>query len=150
MLPDARSTLERTSENLAKILEKISKKERGINVNMNELGTEYKAKAEDLKTIVNRYNELNNIVKEYREKYKEITDKYESVTAKITDQGNEVTKSSPVAHIKKAIENLKTEMKNMDLRIGVLSHTVMQHKFKERKGDQTDYSNVPVIDELVA
>ena len=37
LIPDARSTLEKTSENLAKLLEKISKKERGINVNMNEL-----------------------------------------------------------------------------------------------------------------
>jgi len=46
ILPDARGKLERTSENLAKVLEKISKRERGINVNMNELGTEYKAKAE--------------------------------------------------------------------------------------------------------
>jgi hypothetical protein len=28
---------------------------------------------------------------------------------------------------------MKEEMVNMDLRIGVLSHTVLQHKFKEKK-----------------
>mmetsp|Transcript_37968 Transcript_37968/g.34003 ORF Transcript_37968/g.34003 Transcript_37968/m.34003 type:complete len:245 (+) Transcript_37968:375-1109(+) len=110
LIPDARSTLEKTSENLAKLLEKISKKERGINVNMNELGTEYKAKAEELKTIVNRYNELNNIVKEYREKYKDLTDKYEVTRGKIANQGEVATQTSPVVQIKNAIENLKNEM----------------------------------------
>lgn len=32
-------------------------------------------------------------------------------------------------------------MQSMDLRIGVLSHTVMQHQFKEKTGNE--YSNVP-------
>jgi len=36
-LPDARGKLERMSENLGKVLEKITKREKGINVNMNEL-----------------------------------------------------------------------------------------------------------------
>jgi len=34
---------------LAKILEKVSKSERSINTNMNDLGSEYKTRAEDLK-----------------------------------------------------------------------------------------------------
>ena len=37
IMPDARTKLEKMSDNLGKILEKISKRERGINVNMNEL-----------------------------------------------------------------------------------------------------------------
>ncbi len=35
--------LENLSDNLTKVLELIGKKEKNINVNMNELGTEYKA-----------------------------------------------------------------------------------------------------------
>ena len=36
-LPEARTKLERMSEDLGKVLEKITKRERGINVNMTEL-----------------------------------------------------------------------------------------------------------------
>jgi len=147
IIPDARVRLERMSENLGKILEKISKRERGINVNMNELGTEYKAKAEQLKNLVNRYNELNTTVKEYKDKYKEITEKFEHVTTAISEHGNVVTDNAPLVKIKTAIQKLREEITNMDLRIGVLSHTVMQHKFKEKKDH--DIGGLPAIDELV-
>lgn len=36
-LPDARGKLEKMSEKLVKILEKISQREKGINVNMNDM-----------------------------------------------------------------------------------------------------------------
>jgi len=55
---------------LGKILEKIGKREKNINVNMNELGNEYKLKAEDLKKITIRYNNLNTAVKEMGESYR--------------------------------------------------------------------------------
>lgn len=147
ILPDARGKLERMSDNLGKILEKISKRERGINVNMNELGTEYKAKAENLKTIVNRYNELNTIVKEYTEKYKEITEKTDAITGTISEHSQNVTDNTPLVKIKNSITKMREEIIKMDLRIGVLSHTVLQHKFREKKDGEI--GGLPAIDELV-
>jgi len=35
--------------------------------------------------------------------------------------------------IKTAIQKLKQDIKAMDLRAGVLSHTVMQHKVREKR-----------------
>lgn len=147
IMPDARLKLEKMSDNLGKILEKISKRERGINVNMNELGTEYKSKAEQLKNSVNRYNELNTSVRESGNKFREISEKYETIMAKVNEQSGTVSDNTVLVKIKNSIHKMKEEMTNMDLRIGVLSHTVLQHKFKEKKDGEI--GGLPAIDELV-
>lgn len=61
----------------------------------------------------------------------------------ISQHGNTVTDNAPVVKIKAAVQKLREEMTNMDLRIGVLSHTVMQHKFREKKDGET--GNIPGI-----
>lgn len=132
-LPDARGKLERMSENLSKVLEKITGREKRINVNMNELGTEYKAKAEDLKVNLTRYHELEKSVKEKREDLRKVSEKYDAIMGKISQSSNEATDSSSLVKIKTAIQKLKQDIKAMDLRAGVLSHTVMQHKVREKR-----------------
>jgi estrogen-related receptor beta like 1 len=147
LLPDARTKLEKQSDALSKILEKVQKRERSINTNMTDLGTEYKAKAEELKKIATRYNELNKVVKEMGEQYKQIAEKLEQITAKASEHGNNVTDSSPLMKIKSSIQKLRNEIKGMDLRIGVLAHTVMQHKFKEKK-NRDDKNGLHQIEEM--
>jgi len=100
---------------------------------MTDLGSEYKTKAEDLKKIALRYSELNKVVKEMGDNYKEIVEKLEYFTSKANEHGNNVTDSSPLMKIKASIQKLRVEIKSMDLRIGVLSHTVMQNKIKDKK-----------------
>lgn len=47
-----------------------------------------------------------------------------------------MTDSSPVVKIKEALKNLQKEIKSMDVRMGVLNHTVLQFKTKERHQDK--------------
>lgn len=70
---------------------------------MNELGNEYKLKAEDLKKITIRYNNLNTAVKEMGESYRQLTEKYETIQGRTNEHGNTVTDSSPIVKIKAAI-----------------------------------------------
>lgn len=47
-----------------------------------------------------------------------------------------MTDTSPVVKIKEALKNMQTEIKSMDVRLGVLNHTVLQYKSKERNQDK--------------
>ena len=47
-----------------------------------------------------------------------------------------MTDSSPVVKIKEALKNMQKEVKSMDVRLGVLNHTVLQYKSKERNQDK--------------
>jgi len=145
-LPEARTKLERMSEDLGKVLEKITKRERGINVNMTELGTEYKARAEELKTSLGKYHELEKSVKEKKEEFRKVSEKYEAIMSKINESSNQATDSSGLPKIKAAIQKLRQDIKAMDLRTGVLSHTVLQHKVREKRNP--DEGGLGPIDEI--
>ena len=47
-----------------------------------------------------------------------------------------MTDSSPVVKIKESLMKLQKELKSMDVRLGVLNHTVLQYKTKERNQDK--------------
>ena len=44
-----------------------------------------------------------------------------------------MTDTSPVVRIKKALQALKREIKEMELRMGVLSHTLMHAKMRQKQ-----------------
>ena len=45
-------------------------------------------------------------------------------------RGSSMTDTSPLMKIKEALSNLRAEVKSMELRIGVVGHTLMQSKLK--------------------
>lgn len=145
-LPDARVKLEKMSEKLVKILEKISQREKGINVNMNDMGAEYKTRAEDLKVSLAKYHDLEKSVKDKKEEFRKVTEKYDQIMSKISESSNLATDSSALVKIKTAIQKLSADIKAMDLRAGVLSHTVMQHKVRQKR--HPEEAGVPGIDEI--
>jgi len=53
-----------------------------------------------------------------------------------------MTDNSPVAKIKESLMKIMAEIKSMDVRMGVLSHTILQYKTKERSGDRKAAKNV--------
>lgn len=58
-----------------------------------------------------------------------------------------MTDSSPVVKIKASIQKLVTEIKSIDVRIGVLNHTVLQYRTKEKRvDDHGDLNGLHAID----
>lgn len=60
----------------------------------------------------------------------------EVIQAKTNEHSGSMTDSSPVVKIKEALKNLQVEIKSMDVRLGVLNHSVLQYKTKERNQDK--------------
>jgi len=54
--------------------------------------------------------------------------------------------NSPVVRIKEALIKILAEIKTMDVRMGVLSHTILQYKTKEKSGDRKNYKHMDVED----
>lgn len=53
-----------------------------------------------------------------------------------------MTDNSPVVKIKESLIKIMAEIKSMDVRMGVLSHTILQYKTKERSGDRKATKNI--------
>lgn len=57
-----------------------------------------------------------------------------------------MTDSSPVVKIKDAYKVMLAEIKGMDVRMGVLSHTILNYKAKEKNVDKKN--KILDVDEL--
>jgi estrogen-related receptor beta like 1 len=135
-LPEARGKLEKTSDELLKIMEKISGKEKVINKNFAHIIEEYKVHAENLKDVRQKSDQLNDNNQKQLILLNEITDKLEVIQNTMNVAGNTMTDTSPLFQIKKAIHSLRQEIQGLEIRIGVVSNTLLQAKLKEKSSQE--------------
>jgi len=89
-----------------------------------------------LKKLSAHYTNLSASLKEMNDTYRVVSEKHEQLQAKTNEHSGTMTDNSPVAKIKEALIKIVAEIKSMDVRMGVLSHTILQYKTKERNQDK--------------
>lgn len=62
----------------------------------------------------------------------EINERLSTVEKRIDDTGKSFSDNSPLQKIKKSIAQVKQDIKSIDIRIGVVSNTLLQLKLRER------------------
>lgn len=63
-----------------------------------------------------------------------VSDALEEARARMEERGTSMTDTTPLVRIKKALAALRHEMRGIDVRIGVASHTIMQsHMMRQRQ-----------------
>lgn len=76
----------------------------------------------------------------------EVNDKLERATNKIDDTGKSFSDSAPLTKIKKSITSVKDDIRSIDIRIGVVSNTLLQLKLKERTKQIEDGKPIDILD----
>jgi len=79
LLPEVRSKLEKTSDELTRIMEMITGKEKVINKNFSHIVEEYKVHADQLKEVKQQTAQLNGSYQKQQEILVEITERLEDV-----------------------------------------------------------------------
>ena len=64
------------------------------------------------------------------------------------ERGSSMTDGSPLVNIRKSLARVKAEMTAMDVRIGVVEHTLLQARMKDRSNMQRDM-NQAVQDQTI-
>ena len=67
-----------------------------------------------------------------------MTDQLEAVKAEMEERGSSMTDGSPLVNIRKSLARVKAEMLAMDVRVGVVQHTLLQARLKDRSNMQRD------------
>ena len=62
----------------------------------------------------------------------QITDDIETIKSEMEERGSSMTDGSPLVNIRKNLARVRQEILGMDVRIGVLEHTVMQARLRDR------------------
>jgi len=131
-LPDVRYKLERLSEDVSKALEKITRKEGLLSKSFQGMTGDYRAHSDNLRDIQHNFNTVSKNVADMENELMEVNERLEHVQKKIDDTGKNFSDSSPLQKIKKAIAQVKNDIRAIDIRIGVVSNTLLQMKLKEK------------------
>lgn len=71
-----------------------------------------------------------------------ITDELEMIKNEMDERGSSMTDGSPLVNIRKSLSRMRSEIEGMDVRIGVIQHTLLQAGFKNKESLNRDITKV--------
>ncbi|NWR31188.1 IFT57 protein, partial [Tachuris rubrigastra] len=123
--------LDKLHNEISRTLEKINSREKYINSQLEHLIQEYRS-AQALLSEGRGQEEVE------KNTYFKITEVLEKVKQEIEEKGSSMTDGAPLVKIKQALTKLKQETIQMDIQIGVMEHTLLQSKLKEKSNMTRD------------
>ncbi|EER00813.1 ift57/hippi, putative [Perkinsus marinus ATCC 50983] len=128
--PTVKTQLGKISTELDKSLREITEKEEAIGHLFDNKTESYRQMAAAHEQKTKEYHELNDVIMNLQIELKSITDSLEQTRNEMEQRSSTVTDTQPLVKLKDTIKRMKAEMRQMDLRIGVVSHTLLQTYLK--------------------
>lgn len=144
-LKEAKTHLDKLQEDIGKTLEKVSSREKYINNQLEHLIQDYRNAQAKLSEAKERYQQASGGVTERTRVLAEISEELEKVKQEMEEKGSSMSDGAPVVKVKQSLTKLKQEIVQMDLMIGVLEHTLLQAKLREKSNMTRDMlaTNIP-------
>ncbi|KAL5107587.1 hypothetical protein TcWFU_003822 [Taenia crassiceps] len=133
---DSRGHLKTLQEDLSRGLDKISSREKYINSQIDRVLTEYRCAQDRLSEVKEEYTQASRNITERSKALAQLSEEVERVKQEMEQRGSSMTDGSPVVHIKQAIQRLKAENVAMEIRTGVLEHTLLRLHLRAREESQ--------------
>lgn len=99
---------------------------------------DYRAHSDKLTEIQNNFAQVSKSVQDMEQELMDVNERLSNVQKKVDDTGKAFPDQSPLQKIKKALTQVKNDIKAIDIRIGVVTNTLLQLKLKERSKEQED------------
>ncbi|VUZ54610.1 unnamed protein product, partial [Hymenolepis diminuta] len=133
---ESREHLKQLEEKLLRDINKISNREKYINSQVKGALEDYGHAQNRLRELKEAYAQAKAGIAERSAALAKLTEDIEKVKVEMEQHGSSMTDSSPVIRIKQAIQRLKAENVAMELRIGVLEHTLLRSQLRAREESQ--------------
>ncbi|RVE61286.1 hypothetical protein OJAV_G00169070 [Oryzias javanicus] len=145
LLKESKSYMDKLQEDIRKTQEKVSSREKYINNQLEHLVQEYRSAQAKLSEAKDRYQQASGGVTERSRVLAEISEELEKVKQEMEEKGSSMSDAAPVVKIKQSLTKLKQEILQIDVRIGVVEHTLLQAKLKEKSNMTRDMhaTNIP-------
>ncbi|XP_040026768.2 intraflagellar transport protein 57 homolog [Gasterosteus aculeatus] len=137
-LEEAKSYLDKLQEDISRTLEKVSSREKYINGQLEHLIQEHRGAQAKLSEAKERYQQASGGLTERTRVLAGISEELERVKQEMEEKGSSMSDGAPVVKIKQSLTKLKQEVLQMDVRIGVVEHTLLQAKLKEKSNMTRD------------
>merc|ERR1711959_859477 len=136
VLPETEENLKSLAHEVEEALKEISNRERNINDRFEQQIKKYRANYEEMNESKQRYEQCQEAVNNLTNNLSTISEELDDVKNRMDDRGNSMTDTSPVVKMKKALSQVKSDTKQMDLRIGVVQHVLLHSKMSGIHNDE--------------
>lgn len=130
LMEDSKSYLVRLQEDTSKSLEKFNSKEKCISKKLEPVIQEYLSIQARLQEEQERYEQANARVMEKRQELTDISDEVMKIKQEICVR--KMTDGSPAVRIKRSLASLRKEVVQLDEKIGMVQHLLLQTTLKEK------------------
>lgn len=130
--PAAKAQLDKLSRELSGALERIRSNENFINTQFDHRALDYRQQQEELQQVQTQYTELNEVVMNYQIELKNVAEELDVVKNEMEDRSSTVTDTAPIVKLKEAFKKIRADTRQLEVRIGVVNHTLMQAKLRQR------------------
>jgi estrogen-related receptor beta like 1 len=131
-LPEATAQLDKLGGGVQTAMDSIATREKYINSHYEHLIADYRSMQEKLQETQNRANENSESVTNLTNDLARISDELEQIKSQMDDRGTSMTDTAPLVKMKQAMSKLKNEIKQMELRIGTVEHTLLHAKLRNK------------------
>lgn len=132
-LPLAEKHLNKIAAQLKKTVERISSKERHINKEFETLASDFREKQSTLDEVTGRHNEFHSAVSELTQELSQVSDDVDMIKSQMSNRNDSMTDMSPLRRIRTALQQLREEIDDMELKIGVSRQALLASKVREQK-----------------
>jgi len=133
VVPSSKEGLTRLAGDVHEGLEELRKSERRMNSNFEHLLADFKNKSSETVEGKQQYDQVLTVVSDLTNRLQSISEELDEVKNKMEDRGSSMTDTSPVIKMKKSLAQVKHDAKQMDVRIGVAQHALLQARLQKQK-----------------
>ncbi|XP_052868188.1 intraflagellar transport protein 57 homolog [Anopheles cruzii] len=125
------SQLKKLQTDISYVMEKIESRERHLNNDLKDLIVQYKEVLIEHNQVSAQMKQCEQGKANNEQELAKITNELENVKIQMEQRGNSMTDGSPLINIKKAIFRIKEEISEMDIKIGVMEHSLNTEIIKQ-------------------
>jgi estrogen-related receptor beta like 1 len=130
LAPETYAMLDRLSEDMERTLKAVRAAEQKLNQQCKDQVDDFAVKQDKLQEVQDEFNSKNEAISNLSNILRQVSDELASTKGRMDERGTSMTDTSPLIKIKSALSRLKDERKSMDVRIGVVTHTLVAKKLK--------------------
>lgn len=133
--PACKTQLDKLSKELSAHCDRIKTKENFINSQFEDRALDYRQQQEELQGVQAQYTELNEVVMNLQIELKNVVEELEEVKNEMQERSTTATDTAPIVKMKDAFKKLRSDTRQLEVRIGVVNHALMQAKLRQRPQD---------------
>lgn len=127
MYPEVKSMLDKMVNDMNKARDRIQKREQTLAQQFSEQVEDYRVKLRELNTSRDSANLANQSVQQLTVELNQVSEILEQTKKDIEERESRISDTTPLMQVKDAVVKVRNEIKQMELRIGILQHGVLHY-----------------------